>query len=85
VLRKDADSEKAGLTRIKKANQRKHGGKAATEQHRENNTYSMVATSVGKEASAAQILELYRLRWQIEIAFKRLKSLFGYNDLPSLS
>jgi IS4 transposase len=25
---------------------------------------------------------LYRARWQIEIAFKRLKSLFHYNDLP---
>ena len=30
-----------------------------------------------------QVLELYRLRWQIEMAFKRLKSLFHYNDLPA--
>ena len=43
----------------------------------------MIATSLGKEASAAQVLELYRARWQIEIAFKRLKSLFHYNDLPA--
>ena len=43
----------------------------------------MVATSLGKEVSASQVLELYRLRWQIEIAFKRLKSLFQYNDLPA--
>jgi hypothetical protein len=83
ALRKDAQSEKAGLKRIRKTNQRKQGGKAVTEEQRENNKYIMVATSLGKEASAAQVLELYRLRWQIEIAFKRLKSLFHYNDLPA--
>ncbi|MDR3161280.1 MAG: transposase [Spirochaetaceae bacterium] len=22
------------------------------------------------------------MRWQIELAFKRLKSLFGYNEIP---
>jgi len=32
--------------------------------------------------TASCIMELYRVRWQIEIAFKRLKSLFQYNDLP---
>ena len=83
AFRKDAASEKAGLKRISKTNQRKQGGKAVTEEQRENNKYIMVATSLGKEASAEQVLELYRLRWQIEIAFKRLKSLFRYNDLPS--
>jgi len=83
VYRKDAQSEKAGLKRIRKTNQRKHGGKAITAEQRENNKYIMVATSLGKEAGAAQVLELYRARWQIEIAFKRLKSLFHYNDLPA--
>jgi hypothetical protein len=83
ALRKDAASEKAGLKRIQKTNQRKQGGKAATEEQRENNKYIMVATSLGEEASAARVLELYRLRWQIELAFKRMKSLFHYNDLPA--
>jgi hypothetical protein len=27
--------------------------------------------------------KLYRFRWQIELVFKRLKSLFGYNQIPS--
>jgi hypothetical protein len=83
AMRKDAQSERAGLRRIRKTNQRKHGGKDVTGEQRENNKYIMAATSLGKEASAAQVLELYRLRWQIEIAFKRLKSLFHYNDLPA--
>jgi len=32
--------------------------------------------------SAAQVLELYRCRWQIERAFKRLKSLLQLGQLP---
>jgi len=84
ALRKKRTSELKGLKRIRKENQRKHGGKAVTRLQRENNKYIMVATSLEKEeATAAQVLELYRMRWQIEIAFKRLKSLFHYNDLPA--
>lgn len=30
----------------------------------------------------ATVLEIYRLRWQIELAFKRLKSLMGLGHLP---
>jgi len=84
ALRKEAESERTGLKRLKKENQRKKGGRAVSELQRENNKYIMVATSLGKEeATAAQVLELYRMRWQIELAFKRLKSLFGYSDLPA--
>jgi IS4 transposase len=84
ALRKDKESERKGLKRLTKENQRKRGGKAVSRLQRENNKYIMVATSLGEtEASAAEVMDLYRMRWQIEIAFKRLKSLFGYNDLPA--
>jgi transposase len=73
----------AGLKRLKKENQRKRGGKAASKLQRESNRYVVVITSLGKEVTAAQIMGLYRLRWQTETAFKRLKSLFQYNDLPA--
>jgi hypothetical protein len=33
--------------------------------------------------SAIQVLRLYRLRWQVELAFKRLKSLLHLDALPS--
>jgi hypothetical protein len=82
AMRKDKDGEKAGLKRLKKENQRKRGGKPISELQRESNKYIMVITSLMK-ATAAQVLDLYRIRWQIEIAFKRLKSLFHYNDLPA--
>ena len=29
------------------------------------------------------MLEAFRLRWQIELAFKRLKSLLGFDRLPA--
>jgi hypothetical protein len=80
---KGQDSERKGLKRLKKENQRKKGGKAVSGLQQENNKYIIVTASLGKEASAGQVLELYRARWQIEIAFKRLKSLFQYNDLPA--
>ena len=45
------------------------------------NEYVVLATSL--EYTNEQILELYRARWQIEQVFYRLKSLFGYGDVPS--
>lgn len=44
--------------------------------------YLMIITTLPKEYSAEQILKLYRLRWQIELVFKRLKSLLGAGHLP---
>jgi IS4 transposase len=34
-------------------------------------------------ASAEEVVRLYRLRWQIELAFKRLKSLGGFDTLQA--
>jgi IS4 transposase len=46
--------------------------------------YICLITSLGQEQlSAANALELYRFRWQIELAFKRLKSLLALGDLPA--
>jgi len=83
AMRKDTDSERKGLKQLTKTNQRKKGGKPVSDLQRESNKYIIVVTSLGEEISASQVLDLYRLRWQIEIAFKRLKSLFHYNDLPA--
>jgi len=83
ALRKNTANERKGLKRLTKENQRKQGGKPVTELQRENNKYIIVVTSLGTEVSATQVMELYRMRWQIETAFKRLKSLFHYNDLPA--
>lgn len=44
--------------------------------------FMMLVTSLPVErATATQVLELYRMRWQIELAFKRLKSLSQFAAL----
>jgi hypothetical protein len=45
--------------------------------------YLMLVTSLPSEVSAAEVLEAYRLRWQVELAFKRLKTLLGLGRLPA--
>jgi len=45
--------------------------------------YVFVWTSLpAAQMTARQILELYRLRWQIELAFKRAKSIMALGQLP---
>ena len=46
--------------------------------------YMILVTSLPKKGyTAADILAVYRLRWQIELAFKRLKSLLHMDKLPT--
>ena len=46
-------------------------------------SYFFVITSVDRDVlSPKEIIELYRYRWQIELAFKRLKSILGLGHLP---
>ena len=42
-----------------------------------------MVTSLKADAfSTTDVLDLYRLRWRIELGFKRLKSLIGLNGPP---
>jgi hypothetical protein len=48
--------------------------------------YTLLWTSLPEaDADAARVLALYRMRWQIEISFKRMKSLLGLGHLPKTS
>lgn len=44
--------------------------------------YFLVWTSLPKSFTATAVLEFYRLRWQIELVFKRMKSIMGAGHLP---
>jgi hypothetical protein len=47
--------------------------------------YVVLATAADAERlSAEQVLQCYRIRWQSEIAFKRLKSIMGLGHLPKV-
>ena len=48
-----------------------------------NNFIVLVTSILDNNISAKDILELYRLRWQVELYFKRLKSLMGFGDIPN--
>jgi hypothetical protein len=43
--------------------------------------YVFVFTTLGEDVDAERVLALYRLRWQIELEFKRLKSLIQLGHL----
>lgn len=46
--------------------------------------YVFIATSLPHEQlSAEEVLEVYRFRWQVELVFKRLKSLIDLDGLPA--
>jgi hypothetical protein len=46
--------------------------------------YLMLITSLpAKDAPPARVVEMYRARWQVELSFKRLKTLGGIDRLPS--
>jgi len=46
------------------------------------NEYIVVVTNLNDRITAEEILEAYRLRWQVEIYFKRLKSILDFGELP---
>jgi hypothetical protein len=59
-------------------------GSGVSEDAMEASGYIFVFTTVGKSImSKEEILELYRARWQIEMCFKRLKSIVGFGNLPN--
>ncbi|MDR2588260.1 MAG: transposase, partial [Spirochaetales bacterium] len=68
--------------RIVKKNRKKQKGPWVSKPQQEYNQYIIVATSLAERISASRVLEIYRMRWQIELAFKRLKTLFQYGQVP---
>lgn len=61
----------------------KHGYKSANPRSIEAAHFVMLFTTVPRKVlGASAVLELYRFRWQIELAFKRLKQLLKIGRLP---
>jgi hypothetical protein len=79
AIRKSAQAARQAKQKILAEAARKH--REVQPQTLEAAEYVMVLTTLGPQISAQRVLNLYRGRWQIELAFKRLKSLIGVGHL----
>lgn len=54
-----------------------------TEDTRISHNYFFVVTSLDEEYSNEEIMSIYRLRWQVEMVFKRFKSILKMGSMPT--
>jgi hypothetical protein len=80
VLRQSAEAIRWAHKRLQRRAQLNRS--TMTDQAREFAAYFMVWTTVANTVTPSQVLHLYRLRWQIELVFKRMKSILGLGHLP---
>jgi len=80
VRKKDAASCGKAIEKLKRRAGRKH--QKLAENTEKFNEYIVLVTSLPFGISAAEVLETYRYRWQIENYFKRLKSIMDFGELP---
>jgi hypothetical protein len=84
AIRKTRQAEEKELKRLKTIASRK--GKTVSAFSRKLAGFVCVVTDLDAEAlDASEALELYRARWQVELMFKRLKSLIHLGDLRAKS
>jgi hypothetical protein len=80
AIKKDAES--IVKTQRKLAHKMSRKQEAISDDALAFNNYIVLVTRLPASILAEQILELYRCRWQVEICFKRLKSIIDFGDLP---
>ena len=79
--KKDKESIKNTIKKIHQKESKKRI--KYTEKTKIFNEYIVVVTSLDKEKiTKEEVLELYRYRWQVELYFKRIKSILDYGELP---
>jgi hypothetical protein len=82
AVRKSAGAAHLARERVLKAARKK--GRTVRPETLELAEYIFVLATPGlDELRASDILELYRARWQVELGFKRLKSLFDAGSVPN--
>lgn len=80
-IRKSEEAIERAHRRLVRKQQK--GKPCDTPENREYACYVLVFTTLPKRrASTSQVLECYRLRWQIELIFKRFKSLIQLGHVP---
>jgi hypothetical protein len=79
AVRKSAQAAAKARVRVQRESQR--NGAQLQPQTLEAADYVFVFTTLAQTVSAQQVLDVYRLRWQVELEFKRLKSLVNIGHL----
>jgi len=81
AVRKSVEAQALAQRKLRRRVQRNGGTlREATLEH---SAWIVVLTTIGEqEMNATKVIEWYRVRWQIELAFKRLKSLADVGHLP---
>ncbi len=80
ALRQSAEATRRAQQHLRRRAQQGQG--SASAEGLELAAYFMVWTTLSLAIPASAILNLYRLRWQIEMVFKRMKSILGLGHLP---
>ena len=82
ILRKSEEAAEQAREKIRKEARKK--GRAVDPRTLEAAGYIFLLTSLpAAQLKASEVLELYRFRWQVELAFKRLKSLWDLGSVPA--
>jgi len=79
AVRKSVAAAAKGRDRVRRESMR--GRRQVQPQTLEAAGYVLIFTTLGDDISAEQVMATYRLRWQIELEFKRLKSLIQLGHL----
>lgn len=82
ALRKSLAARLKARRRVLRQRAKKVGKKGGTKSETlEAADYIIVFTTLDRTFAASQILEIYRARWQVELCFKRLKSILKVGNL----
>jgi hypothetical protein len=80
ALRQSVEAADAQFRRLQREARHKH--RTLSPEALEFTPYFLVWTTLRTDPEARLLLELYRQRWQIELVFKRMKSILGLGHLP---
>lgn len=81
AVKKTKDEIKAEQKRMKRQESKKQF--KFSDDTKITHNYFFVVTSLGNEFTSKEIIDLYRLRWQVEMVFKRYKSILGLGSMPT--
>lgn len=81
AVRKTEEEIRAEQEKLRRTESRKQI--EITEDTKFSHNYFIVVTSLDDDFSSEEIMSIYRLRWQVEMVFKRFKSILGMGSMPT--